>query len=281
MAKFVPQKKTPRSPWWRIVHNASDKQDSGLQGSVTRTVTELRQGKFGAASKPSWPQFRNSLEGRLSKNMERAAVKSARESAKRLGVSFDEETVRNAARQRAKETAKLITAESRKSASLMRKRLRKEGYSERTINRTLSRSQGLTQGQSNVVVNRMLSAREGGKSVEQQLRAAQKQARISASSRARTVARSEGLAAAQEGQTEVMRAAEREGEIEDVRKVWVTVRDGRQDPICDRLHGQKVKLGTRFRDNSTGRRYSGPPEPHGSCRCGIQFKFRKVRQKEA
>ena len=100
-------------------------------------------------------------------------------------------------------------------------------------------------------------------------------------SRATLVARQESLTAAEDGQEAAIVAAQDQGAIENVTQRWVSVRDRNRDPICARLHGQKVPLGKPFTDPGTSVKYRSPPEPHSACRCGRQYSFRKTAKAKA
>lgn len=84
--------------------------------------------------------------------------------------------------------------------------------------------------------------------------------------RAETIARTETLAASNEGQHELWDQAVEEDLLpRDVRRVWIATPDERECPICESLDGQAVGLGESFVDDD-GEQYDDPPA-HPNCRC--------------
>jgi SPP1 gp7 family putative phage head morphogenesis protein len=83
--------------------------------------------------------------------------------------------------------------------------------------------------------------------------------------RARAIARTETLAALNEGARDVWRDAAKKGLLSDEAvKEWIVTPDEKLCDICEPLNGQQVKLGEKF-DTANGP-LDGPPA-HPNCRC--------------
>lgn len=83
--------------------------------------------------------------------------------------------------------------------------------------------------------------------------------------RAMTVARTETMRAAHQGQHEVWRQARAEGLIPaDVQRVWVTTPDDRLCPECASMDGQVVSMDGQF---SSEKNTAEEPPIHPNCRC--------------
>jgi hypothetical protein len=90
--------------------------------------------------------------------------------------------------------------------------------------------------------------------------------------RATSIARTETIAAANEGQREAWLQAEDQGLLnsEEVERVWIITDDDRLCPICEALDGATADLGGTFDSEDVGP-LTGPPA-HPLCRCaqGLQ-----------
>lgn len=93
--------------------------------------------------------------------------------------------------------------------------------------------------------------------------------------RARTIARTETIAAATAGQLASWRSAMNRGMLpNDAKKVWITTPDDRLCRFCARMNGQKALLFSTF-ESSEGP-LDGPPL-HPNCRCAIALQFASMR----
>lgn len=82
--------------------------------------------------------------------------------------------------------------------------------------------------------------------------------------RARNIARTESIRAANEGQNQLWRQAQQDGKLgNDVVRVWLAATgDPRTCPICEGLDGTTAEIDGLYEDGSDG------PPAHQSCRCG-------------
>jgi len=94
--------------------------------------------------------------------------------------------------------------------------------------------------------------------------------------RARNIARTETIRAANMGQQTIWRQAVDEGLLpRDAKKVWIVTDDDRLCPFCEELDGKVVGLEDTFTSTVTGARggtrsYTELTPPlHPSCRCGL------------
>jgi hypothetical protein len=170
----------------------------------------------------------------------------------------------------------MMARETRKAMTKAIRRMKREGFSRREIVANARKMVGLNQQQANSVLSRMKKARDSGVGRGKLQREFDRVTARQFRNRGKMTGAHETKIGAEMGQDVAVAHAVDEGEIENPRERWVSIRDGRRDPICKRLHGQTVPLGKRFTDPSTGNSYKGPPEPHMTCRCGKHLMFRKV-----
>jgi len=79
------------------------------------------------------------------------------------------------------------------------------------------------------------------------------------------IARTESTRFVNEGKLQGIRDANVEGF-----KVWKAIHDGRSSEICKRMNGQKVEVGTNFKDSKTLVEFAYPPA-HVNCRSTFQW----------
>lgn len=92
--------------------------------------------------------------------------------------------------------------------------------------------------------------------------------------RAQTIARTETIAAATEGQLAAWKAAQQRGLLDSsARKVWIVTPDDRLCPVCRPLDGQRVPLSAAF-VTANGAVF-GPPA-HPNCRCAVGLAVERV-----
>jgi len=285
--------KAPVSPWWRISHAASDASDLSIQQGFSKAANaigvdpkklrdEIARGRFArAADAFDWKGFERDLANELESRTMKAAEKSAFDTARRLGIPVpSNEEIRVNVRTRAQATAKQMAKESRNALKTSMRRLRKQQKNSSANTASIARKiAGLNRQQATSVVNR-LGALDEATPFKRNAQA-NKIVRSGRRNRARLVSRHEGSTAAEDAQELTIRAAEQQGVIKEVFQRWVSIRDKRRDPICARLHGQRVRLGDSFTDPLTGKKYSKPPQPHAKCRCGRQYTFKKVTRRRA
>lgn len=79
--------------------------------------------------------------------------------------------------------------------------------------------------------------------------------------RAETIARTESMRAAHEGQKQLWRQAEEEGLLNKPKRTWITTPDDKLCPICEDLDGREAKLEGEYEPGIEG------PPAHPNCRC--------------
>lgn len=269
--------KTPSDPWWKISHAAADASDLSLrQGFSTaanaievntkKLRAEIKRGRYArAADAFDWKGFEKNLARELESRTMKAAVKSARATAERIGLDPpSNEEIRETVRARARATAKQMAKESRNAMKASLRRLRKDqGLSLKKTTRIGKQIAGLNRKQASGVVTRFNALKDAtprtrNAAIRRQIKAARR-------TRSSLVARHEGLTSSEDAQEATIRAAAEQGVIKEVWQRWVSIPDKRRDPICKRLHGQRVRLGDKFTDPATGIKYEKPPQPHGVC----------------
>ncbi len=87
--------------------------------------------------------------------------------------------------------------------------------------------------------------------------------------RAISIARTEVIAASNEGQRQVWRTAQTEGLLSDrALRVWIITPDERLCPICEPLEGVTAPVNEPFVSPDTGEEFGAPPA-HIMCRCAM------------
>jgi hypothetical protein len=121
----------------------------------------------------------------------------------------------------------------------------------------------------------------GGASEEYIQRACDRYASKLLTYRTESIARTETIAASNEGQRQLWKQAVEAGELDgDEGREWVAaVGSERTCPICSKLDGQVVGLEEKF-VTVDGDRVLGPPA-HPMCRCATVLSFAKVRARAA
>ena len=283
----------PRAdPWWQIIHESSDEVEKPVDNAVKRTISKFQSWSLGemerrlkknqqsaAVDAVDWKGFQESLEQELHQRIQRSMKKTARESANKLGLDFDpsDKKLLRAAKLRARKSARLITNESRQALKETIKEYSKQGLTPRQIRSRVRPMLGLTRRQAYSLRHQEKLMRAKGASHAQIQKKLKGLSKRYAKQRSSYIARFEGLGASQQGADTVISTAMAEGDIEHVEKKWIrAARDSCQ--ICRRLNGQRVEFNARFIDPKTKKRYDNPPDPHGNCRCGLHYYFKKVPQ---
>lgn len=280
----------PQSDFWQITNDTADAVDAELERSLTKSMSRIsfstRKAKrirgrrvvsFRSVDELfDWDKFERDLENKLFKTGRKAGRKAARKTSREIGQSVDIGRVDSLARKRAKRVARLMRRESQKSMDRAIRRMRDLGWPVSFQIDTLEEMMGLNQQQVLAVLKQAEMEQAEKEEPESKVKARIKKASAKfRKDRAKRVARHEAKQAAETAQNEAVRQAVRSKQIKRVRVRWVSIKDQRRDPICERLHGQTIPFtsSARFRDPMTGKRYKGPPEPHQTCRCGKHFIF--------
>ncbi len=135
-----------------------------------------------------------------------------------------------------------------------------EGIAPRDVAKLIRANIGLTERDAGAVMKRQLKLLADGMSPARAVAAAEKYADKLVRSRALTIARTEGMRAANEGQRMLWEEARKVGLLSGLeKKVWITADPC---PICEPLEGETVGMNESF---SIG---TDPPA-HPRCRCTI------------
>lgn len=214
-----------------------------------------------------------------------------------VGLSFD--ATNPLAERWAREHASLliasVTNETRDAVRLIIARAFREGIPPRQAARLIRPLIGLTEGDAQAVINarfKLLEATGGsvvkvgavrvripahGLQINAVHRLASQYADRLLRQRALTIARTETIAASNEGQRQLWLQAVEKGHLRgDELRTWITTPDERACVICLPMHGQLVGLTEHF-TAPDGRSLMGPPA-HPRCRCatGISAQSRQA-----
>jgi len=137
------------------------------------------------------------------------------------------------------------------------------------IARDIRTTIGLRQDQINTLINFRAELEADGVDPSMIDRRFERRASGILSSRARIIARTDVVDAANAGQRGLWNEAAHEGlfDKQTARKVWVTTPDELECPICEALDGTEAPLDGQFEGSLDG------PTAHPSCRCGMNIKF--------
>lgn len=281
----------PASVWWNIANDSAVASQGGLARALGKTLTDLtlntarlgemldrgQVNRVGIESAVNFTKLEAKIEADVLAFNLKAARRAARESARQMGASrVSDAFIERVAQRRARSVARMMSRETRKAMSKAIRRMKREGFSRSEILQNARKMVGLNQQQANSVLSRVKALRESGAPRARLRREFDRLTGRQFRNRGKMTGAHETKIGAELGQDAAVAHATDEGEIENPRERWVSIRDGRRDPICKRLHGQTVPLGKRFVDPATGNSYKGPPEPHMTCRCAKHVLFRTV-----
>lgn len=191
----------------------------------------------------------------------RALKSGAHVQAVKLDMVFDA-TAPEAVAWAEREAAKLVTHVTEQAREAIRT-LVVEGFENGVAPvdtaKLIRASIGLTERDAGAVIARHLKLIDGGATVKQAEAAAERYAAKLTRSRALTIARTETMKAANEGQQQLWEQAREEGLLSaTAQKVWITADPC---PICEPLEGEVVGLDEDFS-------IEGPPA-HPNCMCTV------------
>lgn len=130
---------------------------------------------------------------------------------------------------------------------------------------------GLTDGQADAVLKLRADLLKKGKSAVQVERETTRYAARLLRQRAETIARTETIASANEGQRQLWMQARERGLLTDRdMRVWITTEDERVCPVCGHLDGQTATLDGKFPGG-----FMNPPA-HPNCRCAVGLKMKRA-----
>lgn len=179
--------------------------------------------------------------------------------------AFDEmnpEAVRWA-RARAARLVAEVGADARAAVRQVIARAHLEGIAPREAAKLIRATVGLTERDALAVMRRQVRLMEQGRSPEVAQRMAERYANKLHRARALTIARTETMAAANEGQQQLWDQAVAAGHLDPaMRKEWITTPDELTCETCGPMNGEVAPLDGSF---SIG----GNPPAHPRCRCTI------------
>lgn len=186
------------------------------------------------------------------------------------GMAFDRanpEAVRWA-RERAARLVVDVTEQSRAAVRRIIARAVEGKLTPREAARLIRNVVGLTELQSDAVLNMQVKLLAQGKLDEAVRKAGERYAARLLRYRAETIARTETIAAANEGQRQLWKQAQERGFLKATqRRRWITTPDERLCPVCKALNGKTATLGEPFPGG-----YMNPPA-HPNCRCATGLSF--------
>lgn len=156
-----------------------------------------------------------------------------------------------------------VTAEARAAIRVVVERAFVEGLPPREAARLIRSIVGLTERDALAVMNRQVALMARGVSPSRAQLMAERYAGTLHRRRALVIARTETMAASNEGQQQLWNQAVRAGHLEaTLRKEWIVTDDERTCDVCMPLEGTTVPLQEPFPD-------FGNPPAHPQCRCTI------------
>lgn len=171
-----------------------------------------------------------------------------------------------------------ITLETQAAIRALVARATREGIAPRELARLIEPLIGLTTRQTQAALNYRAALVEAGLTGPALEKKVETYATKLLKQRALMIARTETIAAANEGQRAAWLAAVEAGLIDpgDTGRVWSATHDERVCPICDLLDGTTVAFDEPFIIESTGEALCGPPA-HPLCRCTVSLVFGQRR----
>lgn len=190
------------------------------------------------------------------------------------GMSFDRanpEAIRWA-KDRAGELVTQVTEQSRAAVRKIIARAVEGKLTPREAARMIRNVVGLTELQADAVLNLQVRLLSQGKLAEAVQKAGDRYAARLLRYRAETIARTETVAAANEGQLQLWRQAQANGLLKaNARRQWITTPDERLCPVCRPLNGKTAPLDGPFPGG-----FMNPPA-HPNCRCATGLSFGRAQ----
>lgn len=203
-------------------------------------------------------------------------VAKLRRSGIRMNLQMTDPYMIEAARRNAATLLANVSTETQKAVRSIIARSFEEGLRPRDAAKMIRSVVGLTDRQARSVFEYRSRLIADGYTDVQATAAAEKMADRLLTYRAKTIARTETIAAATAGQLASWRAAQQRGLIStSARKVWITTADDRLCRHCLAMDGQEALLYSTFESGS------GPldaPPLHPNCRCAIGIRLRSLRK---
>lgn len=231
-----------------------------------------------------WSDMMTNLERRVYRIALQVQAKAAATAERRysLGYRFDvmnPEAVRSAQRQ-AGDLVREVTVETRQAINGIVTRAQRDGIDVREQARLIRQHVGLTRAQANAVYNFRRGLVERGLKPERIDRMVERRREQALRYRATTIARTETIRAAADGQQNLWRQGVAQGIIPpSAVRIWVASPDA--CPICKPMNGQRVGLEQEFRPGAVrqaGGTFGRPdgvltPPAHPRCRCSLSLEI--------
>lgn len=280
-------KAAPTDPSWRLLHRVADASERPLSleflRAILATQEEIARGRVeGALASGDAPEVLRlvpwllvgapllaaALEARFEIILGQAGQATERLLPALLVGGFDVANPRAVAwaRDRAASLVREITEEQRAALRAILSRSLLDGIGPRETARLIEGVVGLTQRQALAALNLRSGLLARGASSEEAFLQSQRYAQRLLRGRARLIARTEAIAAANRGQQELWEQARDAGALDEdrTRQEWVVTPDDRLDRVvCAPMAGQQVRLGQPF-TTGDGRRILAPPA-HPAC----------------
>ena len=177
-----------------------------------------------------------------------------------------------AARTRTAELVTRVTQETRRAISAIVRRGFVQGIPPREMAALIRPLIGLTEGQARSVLRMQASLRSQGLTAREVAARTERYALRLLRQRAITIARTETIRAAAQGQLDTMREARFRGLLpQGVRKQWMVTPDDRLCDECSAMDGESVPLDSLFPGGVDA------PPLHPRCRCAVVVDVQTIR----
>ena len=297
LTKAIPADKQPRAPAWRLLHEAADAVvrpmmrdflafiEDAKDGMDLRILEEAIEARDVVAAENAVPIDQERLNAAMSARLSTVFTSAGRDSVQFLEslrkaaaiIEFDGTNPRSIdfARNRSAELVTGVTAETRAAIREFVARGFEEGIPPRALARELRAVIGLTRQQALAVINLRRNLAAQGLGHERIRELGNRQAGRFLRQRAETIARTETIQAANEGQQELFRQAQEQGLLDEqrTRRKWLVTPDARLCPICAPIpsaNREGVGLQQPFQ-TPVGMRMVPPAHPR--CRCAVGLTF--------
>lgn len=217
---------------------------------------------------------------------DKGSERASAELGARIGARFDiiNPLAVEAAWDKSNKLVTQITEETRKALQRVTATAIVEGIPPREAARIIKPMIGLTSRQAQAVMNYRGSLLQSGLSIEKVVQLSARYADRKLNERATTIARTEGIRAANDGQQSSWEQAASEGLIDTsrTRRVWIAADDERVCPICGALDETDAALTGYFGLNLTRRNPRAivfSPPAHPRCRCTMVLRFLRAARR--
>jgi hypothetical protein len=179
-------------------------------------------------------------------------------------ISFDETNplAERWAREHSAELITEISQETRKAVRVAIHQGFEQGLTPRQTALTIRNLVGLTERQTIALLRRQAMRIEAGSSAADSIRWLRRNSEQQVRKRALMIARTETIAASNEGQRQLWQQSIDKGLLAPtVERIWIVTPDDRNCSLCQAMAGERATISGLFKDG-----FSGPPL-HPNCRC--------------